>query len=70
MLAELRRKGSPAIGSISHEVSQYGPRLIELGLALLRGETVQPYNYVEHRAFVVERNLAGRQKGTARQLSL
>jgi len=37
------------IGSISHEVSTYGPRLIQLGLALLNGESVPPYNYVEHR---------------------
>ena len=50
MMTEMRRPGSPAIGSISHEVTQYGPRLVELGLALLRGETVPPYNYVAHRA--------------------
>lgn len=49
MLVEMRRPNSPAIGSISHEVSEYGPRLIELGLALLRGETVAPYNFVMHR---------------------
>jgi ribose transport system substrate-binding protein len=50
MLAEMQSPGSPAIGSISHEVAQYGPRLIELGLALLRGEMVAPYHYVEHIA--------------------
>jgi len=27
----------------------YGPRLIQLGLALLAGQRVSPYNYVEHR---------------------
>jgi hypothetical protein len=37
-------------------VAQYGPRLIELGLALLRGEMVAPYNYVEHIAMTAERN--------------
>ena len=58
MMSEMKRPGSPAIGSISHEVAQYGPRLIELGLALLRGETVAPYNYVEHIAMVAERNSA------------
>ena len=56
MVAEMQRPGSPAIGSISHEVSQYGPRLIELGLALLRGETVAPYNYVGHRAITADRS--------------
>jgi ribose transport system substrate-binding protein len=56
MLAEMQRPGSPAIGSISHEVAQYGPRLIELGLALLRGEMVAPYHYVEHIAMTGARN--------------
>ncbi|HEY4354105.1 MAG TPA: substrate-binding domain-containing protein [Acidobacteriaceae bacterium] len=54
MLAELQRPGTPAVASISHEVQQYGPRIIELGLALLRGETVPPYNYAQHRAITAE----------------
>jgi ribose transport system substrate-binding protein len=58
MVIEMQRPGSPAIASISHEVGLYGPRLIDLGLALLRGETVAPYNYVEHRAITADR--AGR----------
>jgi ribose transport system substrate-binding protein len=58
MLREMERPNSPAIGSISHEVQVYGPKLIDLGLALLRGETVPPYNYVEHR--VVTPDLAAR----------
>jgi len=49
MVTELHREGTPAIGSVSHEVNKYGPRLIDLGLALLRGEKVAPYNYVEHK---------------------
>ena len=49
MLAEMARPGSPAIGSVSHEVREYGPQLIDLGLALLRGDKVPPYNYVEHK---------------------
>ena len=32
--------------------------MIELGLALLRGETVAPYNYVEQKAITADR--AGR----------
>lgn len=58
MVTEMQQPGSPAIASISHEVGLYGPRLIDLGLALLRGETVAPYNYVEHRAITADR--AGR----------
>jgi ribose transport system substrate-binding protein len=55
MLMEMQQPGSPAIASISHEVGLYGPRLIEIGLALLKGETVAPYNYVEHRAVTADR---------------
>lgn len=49
VLEELRQKKSPLIGSISHEAHTYGPRLIQLGVTLLRGQTVPPYNYVQHR---------------------
>ncbi len=48
-IAEMRKKISPLIGSVSHEAGQYGPNLIHLGLSLLRGQTVPPYNYVTHR---------------------
>src|ERR1700722_10526122 len=47
--AEMRKERAPLIGSISHEASTYGPSLIHLGLLLLRGQMVAPYNYVEHR---------------------
>ena len=56
MTAEMRRSDSPAIGSVSHQVNSYGPRLIELGLTLLRGEKVAPYVYVEHRVVRAERD--------------
>ncbi|NYF80966.1 substrate-binding domain-containing protein [Granulicella arctica] len=46
---EIRKERSPFIGSVSHEVSSYGPSLINLGLSLLRGQTVPPYNYVDHK---------------------
>ena len=48
-IAEMRKDGSPLIASVSHETSSYGPSLIHLGLSLLRGQTVPPYNYVEHK---------------------
>jgi len=41
--------GSPFIASVSHEAGSYGPQLIELGLAILHGQIVPPYNYVKHR---------------------
>jgi len=48
-MEEMRRPGSPWIGSVSHEAPSYGPMLIHLGLSILRGQTVPPYNYVEHK---------------------
>ena len=52
MVAEMQRPGSPAIASISHE--EYGPKLIDLGLSLLRGEKIPPYNYAEHHAVTTD----------------
>ena len=46
---EMRRPGSSWIGSVSHEANTYGPSLIQLGLSILRGDTVPPYNFVEHK---------------------
>jgi ribose transport system substrate-binding protein len=51
---EMRKPGSPVIGSVSHEVNEYGPRIIELGLGLLRGRSVPPYNYVTHKMVTSE----------------
>jgi ribose transport system substrate-binding protein len=53
-LEEMRTGKSALIGSISHEVETYGPRLIQLGISLLRGYTVPPYNYVRHKAVTAE----------------
>ncbi|MGC2638198.1 MAG: substrate-binding domain-containing protein [Acidobacteriaceae bacterium] len=46
---EMRFPESPWIGSVSHEAASYGPRLIQLGLSILRGLTIPPYNFVEHK---------------------
>ncbi len=48
-MSEMRNQDSPLIGSVSHEASSYGASLINLALELLRGKTVPPYNYVEHK---------------------
>jgi ribose transport system substrate-binding protein len=55
VVEEMKRKNSPIIGSVSHEVATYGPRLIQLGVALIQGDSVPPYNYVEHK--IVSRHL-------------
>jgi ribose transport system substrate-binding protein len=57
-LQEMRTGKSALIGSISHEVETYGPRLIQLGISLLRGYTVPPYNYVRHKAVTAEELMA------------
>jgi ribose transport system substrate-binding protein len=49
VLEEMRKEKSAIVGSVSHEAETYGPRLIQLGISLLRGYTVPPYNYVRHR---------------------
>ncbi len=54
VMEEMRSGKSAIIGSISHEVESYGPRLIQIGIALLRGHAVPPYNYVRHRVFTPE----------------
>jgi ribose transport system substrate-binding protein len=48
-LEEISSADSPLIGSVSHEAQSYGPRLIHLGLSLMSGHRVAPYNYVEHK---------------------
>ena len=48
VLDEMRSGTSAIVGSISHGAETYGPRLIQLGIALLRGHIVPPYNYVRH----------------------
>ena len=48
-VAEMIKASSPLIGSVSHEAGSYGPSLVHLGLSILRGQTVAPYNYVAHK---------------------
>jgi ribose transport system substrate-binding protein len=49
VLDEMAVPGSPFIGSVSHEAGSYGPQLIQLGLAILNGQLVPPYNYAKHK---------------------
>lgn len=59
VIDEMKRRNSPMIASVSHETSSYGPALMNLGLALIRGQTVPPYNYVTHRLVTRKLLLAG-----------
>jgi ribose transport system substrate-binding protein len=47
-MEEMHKTQSSLIGSVSHEAESYGPRLIQLGISILRGYSVPPYNYVRH----------------------
>lgn len=64
-LDEMRSGTSALVGSVSHEVETYGPRLIQLGIALLRGNIVPPYNYVPHRGVTPESLAAEASKAAA-----
>jgi ribose transport system substrate-binding protein len=48
-LDEMSIPGTCFIASVSHEATSYGPQLVQLGLAILNGQTLQPYNYVRHK---------------------
>lgn len=49
VLDEMSIPGTCLIGSVSHEANSYGPQLIQLGLAILNGQQLAPYNYVKHK---------------------
>jgi ribose transport system substrate-binding protein len=52
---EMKVAGTPLVASVSREVHTYGPRLVQLGLALVRGQHVAPYHYVNHKLVTAER---------------
>lgn len=54
VLDEMRKGSSAIIGSVSHGAESYGQRLVQLGITLLRGHTVPPYNYVRHHVVTPE----------------
>jgi ribose transport system substrate-binding protein len=54
VIAEMKTGKSAIIGSVSHEAQTYGPRLIQLGITIVRGNSVPPYNYVRHRIVTPE----------------
>lgn len=58
-VSEMRDPSSPWIGSVSLEANLYGSIVIDLGLSILRGNKVQPYNFVPHR-LITAAGLRGR----------
>jgi ribose transport system substrate-binding protein len=63
-LNEMKIPGTPFLASVSREVHTYGPRLMQLGRALVRGQHVAPYQYVNHKLVKAE-ELAGRARDFA-----
>jgi len=53
-LAEIHTAHSAFIATMSHEVHTYGPRLIQLALAMVRGQHVAPYHHVAHQVVAGE----------------
>lgn len=53
-IEEMGKPGSPLIVSIEHSAESYGERLISLGLNILRGQAVPPYNFTEHKLVTQE----------------
>jgi ribose transport system substrate-binding protein len=51
---EMKVAGTPLIASVSREVRTYGPRLMQLALALVKGQHVAPYHYVNHKLVTAE----------------
>jgi ribose transport system substrate-binding protein len=48
-IEEIKKQDGPLIASIDHSAESYGERLIALGLNILRGQVVPPYNFTEHK---------------------
>jgi len=53
-LQEMKKPGTPLVASVSHEAHSYGPRLIQLALAVARGQHVAPYHHVNHKLVAAE----------------
>lgn len=68
VLEEMRKGNCGIIGSVSHGAETYGPRLIQLGIALLRGHIVPPYNYARHHVVTPE-TLAEKELGAPEVLA-
>lgn len=56
-LEEMKKRGTPLVTSVSHEVGTYGARLMQIGLALVRGQWVAPYHYVGHKLVIADYKL-------------
>jgi hypothetical protein len=48
MYGEIGKKGSPIKVALRYELAKYGPTIIELGIALLQGRRITPYNFIDH----------------------
>ena len=58
----MSKPDSPLVVSIEHFAESYGERLIALGLNILRGQAVPPYNFTEQKILTKESLKAGAKK--------
>ncbi len=56
LLNEIRQPGSRVIGSTTYMPQNYGSRLIDIAVKILKGESVPPAVYIEHQ-FVTRENI-------------
>ncbi len=48
------KPGSPLVVSTEHFAQSYGEQLVALGLNILRGQAVPPYNFTEQKILTQE----------------
>jgi ribose transport system substrate-binding protein len=65
---EMMKPSSPLVVSTEHFAESYGERLVALGLNILRGHAVPPYNFTEQKILTQESLRAGATKGDVRLL--
>ncbi|MGO9336969.1 MAG: substrate-binding domain-containing protein [Terracidiphilus sp.] len=65
-IKEMARADSPLIGSIATAAESYGPQLVALGLAILRGQAISPYNFTQHEVVTRESLSRGKQEAIAK----
>ena len=53
-MEEMMRPGSPLVVSTEHFAESYGEQLVALGLNILRGQAVPPYNFTEQKILTQE----------------
>jgi ribose transport system substrate-binding protein len=65
-MEEMMKPGSPLVVSTEHFAESYGEQLVALGLNILRGQAVPPYNFTEQKILTQELLKGGVARGDVR----